>query len=112
MWIDPFTILGVDRQADDAAVKRAYLEAVKAHSPEQDPEGFQRCRAAYEKIASKRQRLAYCLTRLEREPPPVTDLLRHLMDNRQQRRPNADHLRAVLAETAGTIAAEDLDESR
>lgn len=34
--------------ADSAAVRAAYLRAVKAHPPERDPDGFQRVREAYE----------------------------------------------------------------
>lgn len=106
MWIDPFTILGVDREADDDTVKRAYLAAVKVHSPEQDPAGFQRCRAAYEKLATQRERLTYCLTRVEEEPPTVNDLMPHLASSRQDHRPDVNQLRAVLAEAARNFGVE------
>lgn len=42
------TLLRVDAQADQKAVKRAYLRAVKRHKPERDPEGFQRVREAFD----------------------------------------------------------------
>ncbi|NOY91149.1 MAG: J domain-containing protein [Deltaproteobacteria bacterium] len=38
--------LGAD--ADGRAIRRAYLRAVKRHSPERDPEGFARVREAFE----------------------------------------------------------------
>ncbi|MBI4956199.1 MAG: hypothetical protein HY908_29545 [Myxococcales bacterium] len=38
--------LGIDAGADDASVRRAYLRAVRRHSPERDPEGFLRVRQA------------------------------------------------------------------
>jgi curved DNA-binding protein CbpA len=48
----PFDVLGVDADADEAAIKRAYRERVKDAHPDQggSPEAFQRVRAAYEAI--------------------------------------------------------------
>jgi hypothetical protein len=43
-------VLGID--ADPGAdVRRAYLRKLREHPPERDPEGFQRIRAAYERLA-------------------------------------------------------------
>jgi hypothetical protein len=42
--------LGVERGANPDEIRRAYLRGVKAHRPEVDPEGFQRLRAAYERL--------------------------------------------------------------
>jgi len=41
-------LLGVDSLATPKQIRRAYLRLVKRHKPEQDPEGFQRIRQAYE----------------------------------------------------------------
>ena len=41
-------MLEVQRGADQRSVRAAYVRAIKAHSPERDPEGFKRVRAAYE----------------------------------------------------------------
>lgn len=41
-------ILGVDETTDRKSIRRAYLRLVKKHKPDQDPEGFQRVREAYE----------------------------------------------------------------
>lgn len=109
MWIDPFTILNVDREADDDSVKRAYLAAIKVHSPETDPEGFQRCRQAYEKIADQRVRLKHDLTRVEPTPPSVSDLFRHVVDTQKVHRPSVDQLRAVLAESANHFGMEEFE---
>ena len=51
-------LLGVDGDADERALRRAYLRAVKAHPPERDPEGFARVREARE----------ICLRHLPRDP--------------------------------------------
>lgn len=57
---DPFDVLGVLPDVDDAGLKRAYFAKVREHPPEKDPEGFQRVRAAFEALrdAEHRARLA------------------------------------------------------
>lgn len=47
---DPYTVLGVPREADDETIRRRYLELVREFAPEQHPERFAAVRAAYEKI--------------------------------------------------------------
>jgi len=42
----PYAILGVERTATEAEIKRAYFARVREHPPERDPEGFKRVRAA------------------------------------------------------------------
>ncbi|PKF50948.1 hypothetical protein AT251_07510 [Enterovibrio nigricans] len=41
-------ILGIDETLDDALIKKAYRKQVRLHHPEEDPDGFQRVRRAYE----------------------------------------------------------------
>lgn len=45
---DPFTILGVSRDADEDALKRAYVAKIKIFRPDRSPDEFQRVRRAYE----------------------------------------------------------------
>lgn len=82
-------LLGIEHDASPLSVKRAYLRQVKKHRPERDPEGFQRVRAAYERLraddgevpagspirVSKRQDDAPTRTLLQRAaaPPAPTD---------------------------------------
>lgn len=47
---DPYTTLGVRPDADDDAIRRAYLDLARAYPPEQHPERFAAVRAAYERI--------------------------------------------------------------
>lgn len=47
---DPYTVLGLPPDADDAAVRRRYLELTRRFPPEQHPEQFAAVRAAYEKV--------------------------------------------------------------
>ena len=50
------SVLGVDFEADDQAVRAAYVEQIKVHPPDTDPHGFERVRDAYESLRSPQQR--------------------------------------------------------
>ena len=50
MTSDPFDVLGVDRQSDDAAIRRRYLELVRQYPPDREPERFAAIRQAYEQL--------------------------------------------------------------
>lgn len=47
---DPHQILGVERGADEADIRRRYLELVHKHSPEREPERFAEIRLAYDRL--------------------------------------------------------------
>ncbi len=84
---DPYKTLNIERGATEAEVKQAYFALVREHSPERDPEGFKRIRAAYEKLRSGSERAATdlfliddrdsnlapsSLQKFGTEPPPLT----------------------------------------
>jgi curved DNA-binding protein CbpA len=48
--IDPYSVLGIDDDADDDAIRRRYLELVREFPPERHPERFAAVRAAYERL--------------------------------------------------------------
>ena len=73
--MNPFVVLGIDETADDAAVRAAWLTAVRAHPPDRDAAGFQRIRDAYEAIRDEDRRRALRLF----GPPPL-DGLEALLD--------------------------------
>lgn len=54
---DPYAVLGLDRRATPAEIKRAYFELVRQYSPETNPEAFKQVRAAYEKLNSAESKL-------------------------------------------------------
>lgn len=54
---DPYTILGVDPGAGEAAIRRRYLELVREFSPERSPERFAAIRRAYDQIRDPITRL-------------------------------------------------------
>lgn len=73
--MNPFAVLGIDESADDAAVRAAYLAAVRKSPPDRDPDGFRRIRDAYEAVRDRERRLALRLF----GPPPL-DRLEQLLD--------------------------------
>ncbi len=99
----PFEILDVPVDADDEQIKSAYLQAVRRWPPEKYPEQFQRVRRAYEKIASRRDRLAFML--FDTSLPEPTELLDVLLEQSgHSSRPRIEErLRDVLKH--GALAA-------
>lgn len=95
---DPFVLLGVPEETDDATVKRCYLKKVRRFPPEQHPKRFQEIRAAFETIQSERDRLAYRLFHL---PPPeaVGHTLLATLSSDTPLRPDETRVLAWLATT-------------
>lgn len=54
---DPHQILGVARGADEAEIRRRYLELVRLHSPEREPERFAEIRRAYDELRDPAERM-------------------------------------------------------
>lgn len=70
---NPYLILGIGEDADDATVETAYLEGIKLCPPERDAERFEALRAAYEAVRTRRRRIAYAM--YESSPPEPADVL-------------------------------------
>ena len=47
--MNPWTLLGLNDDADERTVKRQYAKLLKVTRPDEDPEAFQRLREAYER---------------------------------------------------------------
>ncbi|MFV1958348.1 MAG: J domain-containing protein [Planctomycetota bacterium] len=56
--MNPYEVLDITEEADDEAVHRAYLAAVRRHPPDRDPDAFARIRDAYEMLRRAEQRTA------------------------------------------------------
>ncbi len=48
--IDPYEVLGLSREADADAIKKAYFAKVREFPPEREPVMFKRIRAAYDAL--------------------------------------------------------------
>jgi curved DNA-binding protein CbpA len=93
----PFEILEVAEDADDDAIKKAYLKKVKDYPPERDKEAFQRIRTAFETIQTDKQRRQYRLFHVGQ--PNFDALLRQALKPGAVQRPEADLLVGALAES-------------
>ena len=62
---DPYEVLGVARDADEAEIRRRYLELVREFSPERAPERFVAIREAYDELRDPLKRLKTQLFALE-----------------------------------------------
>src|SRR5437762_2662858 len=84
---NPYKVLGLERDASEAEIKRAYFTLVREHPPERDPDGFKRIRAAYEQLKTSSERAGTDLLLIEGSsdtmdpsslrrpdagPPPIT----------------------------------------
>ena len=55
--MDPYQRLDLSPEADQATVRRRYLELVKRYSPEKSPREFSEIRTAYEELRDPVRRL-------------------------------------------------------
>lgn len=66
---DPYAVLEVPPDADDAAIRKRYLELARAYPPEQHPERFAAVRAAYEQVKDLDARASHRLFDAGRDDP-------------------------------------------
>ncbi|MGD2021144.1 MAG: J domain-containing protein [Thiohalocapsa sp.] len=95
---DPYLTLGIEPGVDDAAVEQAYRDAIKRCPPDRDPAAFQAVRAAYERLRTRRDRVAYEL--FDAEPPAPLDVLRRALSRPAaagHERPDAARIEALFA---------------
>ncbi len=95
---DPYQILGIARTADDAAVRAAYLAAVRISPPDRDAERFAALRRAFDAVSSHRLRLAHAL--FDQQTPTLEGMLHLLESEFSPRRPDADTLLRVLKDSS------------
>jgi len=91
---NPYQVLGITRDADDAAVRAAYLCAVQRCPPDRDAARFAALRRAFEALATHRLRVANDL--FDQEPPTVEGLVYLLESGQARRRPDSATLLRVL----------------
>lgn len=91
---DPYLILGLAPDADDAQVHTAYLAAVKTCPPDRDPRRFESLRTAYESLRTRRDRLAHAL--FDSTPPTLADCLDKAGPVGPPGRPSREQLLALL----------------
>ena len=50
----PYELLGVDSNADDKAIRNAYLELIKTYPPDRAPDRFKEIASAYETVKDEK----------------------------------------------------------
>jgi curved DNA-binding protein CbpA len=58
---DPYVVLGLPPDSDDAAIRQRYLELVRQFPPEHHPEKFAAIRSAYDSLRDLDTRLRFRL---------------------------------------------------
>jgi len=96
---NPFVLLGVTETADDEAIKKAYLQQVRQHPPEREPEQFQAIRVAFEAIKTRRDRLRYRL--FQQEAPDMEALVETALRGGTGKRPTEQQCLRTLTESLG-----------
>jgi curved DNA-binding protein CbpA len=91
---DPYLLLGVPADADDASIRAAYLVALRACPPERDARRFEQIRAAYEAIGTATARLEHDL--FNTAAPTAADLLQACAADWQPGLPSESGLLQVL----------------
>lgn len=51
-----YEILGIEENADEKEIKKAYFRLIRKYSPEKDPERFQEIREAYERLTEEKDK--------------------------------------------------------
>lgn len=94
---NPFLVLEVPEEADDAAVRSAYLDLVRRFPPDSQPERFQAIAQAYEAIKAPDKRAQLLLFG---HIPPAGETLRSLAPDAPNRRQpvGSDRWLKLLAE--------------
>lgn len=57
MHDDPYEVLGLTANADEATIRQTYLDLVRKFPPDREPEQFARVRAAYDALRDPLVRL-------------------------------------------------------
>lgn len=109
---NPYRVLGVDRTADERAIKRAYFGLLREFPPDKHPERFKEIRAAYELLsdAQARQRFDAADRGYQEYPPEIAGRLR-LVDEMAVHAP-AGHARAALEQLVAEHPEVDLARER
>jgi DnaJ-class molecular chaperone len=94
-WREALTLLNISADASAEVMRNAYLQMLKQHPPDRDPEMFERIRNAYDLLRNPRNRARQVLL----GPDPATPLPELFASQKEQRRFTGPELwTAVLKE--------------
>ncbi len=84
---NPFEVLGLSMDADEATVRARYLELVRQYPPDRDPDMFTQVRQAYEAASDPIVMARRLIDAVQADPKPWAELL----DEQSQRPPRLPH---------------------
>ena len=99
--MSPYEVLGITSEADDAAIRNAYLTLVKRYPPERHPDKFREIHAAYEMLKDEDRRLRYYL--FNQDPQvrsPFQALFEHFNADEKRKPPAFEEMKEYLRECA------------
>jgi len=73
--VDPFIVLGISPDAEEAEVRARYLELVKQFPPDREPEKFREIRAAFEAAKDPLSIATHMISPPSEEAPAWGDVL-------------------------------------
>ena len=82
---DPYEVLGLDSAATEVQIRQRYLERVRQHPPDRNPEEFERTRAAYELLrdpVARMERQLFDMRKTDTFEAIRKDFVRSLRDDR------------------------------
>ncbi len=69
---NPWAVLGIALDANDADIRAAYLAGVQRHPPDRAPDAFERIRDAYDRIREPSRRISLMLLQVDPTAPLVS----------------------------------------
>jgi curved DNA-binding protein CbpA len=99
--MNPYDRLGIDTDANDETIRKAYLEAVKRFPPERFPERFTAISEAYQVLKDEESRLRYLL--FEKTPgvaSPMDAVKAHFDWSDRRTPPDFETLKSFLRKCA------------
>jgi curved DNA-binding protein CbpA len=99
--MDPYEILGLTPEADDAAVRAAYLELVRRYPPDHHPQRFAAVSEAYQILKDEGARLRYQLFNADPGLRSPIEVLKRRFAAPEARKPlTAETLQQLLRQMA------------
>ena len=100
--MNPYLVLGVPPEADDQAIRQAYLQALKESPPEANPKRFQAVSQAYEKIKDRTSRHRHILFNRDCPADSPLDTLARYAGQRRLGPLSIEAMKELLAAVART----------
>jgi len=101
-----YEILGIEENADEKAIKKAYFKLIRTYSPEKDPERFQEIRAAYERLTEEKNRPE---NNISLEFPTDDKFAKSMFDQIQQLMQEQDYSKAAQMAKEGMKYYKDVE---